>query len=127
MLVRTTPMKPRISLDRSIERMRKQLAGLAPYLRNGQAPHSLEVFDVETERLIADLLGETAELLDAYAYAEMGEAAGLVNITDEAPEGSGMDSQRQSYRGAACWKAACRSWKRAGPRSPRGSGPAGRC
>lgn len=96
MALRTTPPKPRISLDRSIERMRHQLADLAPYLRNGHALRSLEEFDLETERLIADLLGETSELLDAYEYAELGEAAGLVNMTDEAPEGTGMDSQRQS-------------------------------
>ena len=34
-------------------------------------------------------------MVDAYEYAELGEAAGLVNMTDEAPEGAGMDSQRQ--------------------------------
>jgi CBS domain-containing protein len=93
---RISPAKPRISLDRSIERMRKQLSDLAPYLRNGHPLRSLEEFDWDTERLIADLLGETSELLDAYEYAELGEAAGLVNVTDEAPEGTGMDSQRQN-------------------------------
>lgn len=96
MAVRTTPPKPRISLDRSIERMRKQLADLTPYLRDGHPLSSLEEFDLDTERLIAELLGEASELLGAYEYAELGEAAGLVNMTDEAPEGTGMDSQRQS-------------------------------
>ncbi len=95
MAVRTTPKKPRISLDCSIERMREQLADLAPFLGKGKPTRSLDEFDLETERLIADLLGETSELLDAYEYAELGEAAGLVNMTDEAPEGTGMDSQRQ--------------------------------
>jgi signal-transduction protein with cAMP-binding, CBS, and nucleotidyltransferase domain len=51
---------------------------------------------METERLIEDLLGQASDLLHAYEYAELGEAAGLVNMTDEAPEGTGMDSQRQS-------------------------------
>lgn len=95
MAVHTTPPKLRISLDQSIERMRKQLTDLAPFLRNGQALRSLEEFDLDTERVIADLLGETSQLLEAYEYAELGEAAGLVNMTDEAPEGTGMDSQRQ--------------------------------
>jgi len=93
---RTTPKKPRVSVDRSIERLRKQLADFAPYLGRGKPTRSLDEFDLETEHLIADLLGETSELLDAYEYAELGEAAGLVNMTDEAPEGTGMDSQRQS-------------------------------
>jgi len=93
---RTTPQKRRVSLDRSIERMREQLAQLAPYLGKGKPSRSLEEFDLETERLIGDLLGETSDLLEAYEYAELGEAAGLVNMTDEAPEGTGMDSQRQN-------------------------------
>ena len=96
MAVRTTPSKPRISLDRTIERMRKQLAEFAPFLGRGKPTCSLEEFDLETERLIEDLLGQASDLLHAYEYAELGEAAGLVNMTDEAPEGTGMDSHRQS-------------------------------
>ena len=96
MAVRTTPSKPRVSLDRTIERMRKQLAEFAPFLGRGTPTRSLEEFDLETERLIEDLLGQASDLLHAYEYAELGEAAGLVNMTDEAPEGTGMDSQRQS-------------------------------
>ena len=96
MAVRTTPQKSRVSLDRSIERMRKQLAEFAPFLGKGKPTRSLEEFDMETERLIEDLLGQASDLLQAYEYAELGEAAGLVNMTDEAPEGTGMDSQRQS-------------------------------
>jgi CBS domain-containing protein len=96
MTVRTTPSKQRVSLDRSIERMRKQLAEFAPFLGKGKPTRSLEEFDLETERLIEDLLGQASNLLHAYEYAELGEAAGLVNMTDEAPEGTGMDSQRQS-------------------------------
>ena len=96
MAVRTTPSKPRVSLDRSIERMRKQLAEFATFLGRGKQTRSLEEFDLETERLIEDLLGQASDLLHAYEYAELGEAAGLVNMTDEAPEGTGMDSQRQS-------------------------------
>jgi CBS domain-containing protein len=96
MAVRTTPSKPRVSLDRNIERMRKQLAELAPFLGRGRPTRSLEEFDLEAERLIEELLGLTSDLLHAYEYAELGEAAGLVNMTDEAPEGTGMDSERQS-------------------------------
>lgn len=96
MSTRTAPQKQRVSLDRSIERMRKQLAELAPFLGKGKPTRSLEEFDLETERLIGDLLGQTSDLLHAYEYAELGEAGGLVNMTDEAPEGTGMDSHRQS-------------------------------
>ncbi len=94
-MTRTTPKRARISLDRSIERLRKQLTELAAYLGKGHPTRSLEEFDLETEHLIADLLGETSELLEAYEYAEFGEAAGLVNLTDEAPESAGADGPRQ--------------------------------
>ena len=94
-MTRTTPKKLRVSLDRSIEQLRTQLAGFAPFLGKGTPTRSLDEFDLETERMIADLLGETSELLEAYEYAEVGEAAGLVNMPDEAPEGTGMDSLRQ--------------------------------
>ena len=93
---RTIPKKPRVSLDRSIEQLRKQLAEFASFLGKGKPTRSLDEFDLETERMIADLFGETSEALEAYEYAELGEAAGLVNMPDEAPEGTGMDSLRQS-------------------------------
>ena len=92
---RATPKRARISLDRSIERLRKQLSDLAAYLGKGIPTRALEEFDRDTEDLIADVLGETSELLEAYEYAEFGEAAGLVNMTDEAPESAGVESQRQ--------------------------------
>ena len=92
---RATPKRARISLDRSIERLRKQLADLAAYLGRGLPTRSLEEFDQDTENLIAELLGDTSELPEAYEYAEFGEAAGLVNLTDEAPESAGVESQRQ--------------------------------
>ena len=40
-------------------------------------------------------LGLGFSLLETYEYAELGEAAGLVNMPDEAPEGRGMDGERQ--------------------------------
>jgi CBS domain-containing protein len=92
----TNSKKPRLSLDRSIERMRKHLAELALFVKNGKAGRSLEEFDSESERLIAELLGETSGLLDAYQYAQLGEAAGLVNMTEEAPESIGLDGERQN-------------------------------
>jgi len=115
MAVRTTPSKPRVSLDRSIERMRKQLAEFAPFLGKGKQTRSLEEFDLETERLIEELLGQALTCCTPIEYAELGEAAGLVNMTDEAPEGTGMDSQRQSLLQRGRVLESCVSnWKRAG-------------
>src|ERR1044071_4382266 len=93
---RTASRKPRLSLERSIERMRKQLAELALFVKKVKGGRTLEEFDAESERLIGESLGETSALLDAYQYAQLGEAAGLVNMTEEAPESIGLDSERQS-------------------------------
>ena len=66
MAVRTTPSKPRVSLDRNIERMRKQLTEFGPFLGKGKPTVSLEEFDLEAEGLIEELLGQTSDLLHAY-------------------------------------------------------------
>jgi signal-transduction protein with cAMP-binding, CBS, and nucleotidyltransferase domain len=95
MALRTTPKPPRPSLDRSIERMRKQVTELTAFLGKGSPTRSLEEFDSETEALIGDLLGQASDLLHAYEYAESGDAAGLVNMTEEAPEAADLESERQ--------------------------------
>ena len=68
----TASKKPRLSLDRSIERMRKQLADLALFVKKTATRRTLEELDSESERLIAESLGETSALLDAYQYAQLG-------------------------------------------------------
>ncbi len=77
------------SLDRTIERLREQLHQLAPLFKHTQTAQTvtLDEFDVETERLIQSAFGDTSEMVEAYEYAQVGEAAGLVNFPDEAPEG----------------------------------------
>jgi CBS domain-containing protein len=89
-----------LALDRGIERLRHQLHVLAPLLSVGsrQTESIRDEFDTETERLISELLGETSELVEAYAYAQVGEAGGLVNFPDEAPEGGtgARDVERES-------------------------------
>jgi hypothetical protein len=67
---RTASRKPRLSLERSIERMRKQLAELALFVKKVKGGRTLEEFDADSERLIAESLGETSALLDAYQYAK---------------------------------------------------------
>jgi CBS domain-containing protein len=90
------PPRRRLSLDRNIERLREQLTQLRSYFGRSAVTRSLAEFDLETERLISDILGESSDLLGAYEYAQMGEAAGLVNMTDEAPESIGLDGERQT-------------------------------
>jgi len=85
-------------VDRDVELLRKQLTRFQPFLSRKTSGLSIEDFDQSTERLISQVFGETSELLEAYQYAKVGEAGGLVNLPDEAPEGGTHDTYRESIR-----------------------------
>ncbi len=87
------------ALDQNIDRFRQQLASLKTFIMGGLSTHSsIEEFDLATEELIAEVLGSSASMLEAYEYAQLGEAGGLVNLSDEAPEGAGLDNEREALR-----------------------------
>lgn len=86
------------TLDRDIERFRQRLATLKTFLMGNQPNTSLEEFDLATEELILEVLGRSSVMVEAYEYAQFGEAGGLVNLTEEAPEGANLDHDRQSLR-----------------------------
>ncbi len=85
-------------LDRNIDRFRQQVASLKVFLMGGSPTISIEEFDLATEELIAEVLGNSSSLLETYEYAQLGEAGGLVNLTEEAPESTGLDDQREALR-----------------------------
>lgn len=86
------------SLDQDIQRLRKQLEDLKKHLMTEPSAEILNEFDAVTEDLLAEAFGSSSLLLDTYEYAEVGEAAGLMNLTDEAPEGTNSQSQRETIR-----------------------------
>jgi len=99
MTIRTsTETNRRASLDDQIDRLRAQLARLEPLLSPATPASSLEEFDGATERVITDAFGSTSDKLDTYYYAQLGEAASMLNLQEEAPEGSHDDLGRESLR-----------------------------
>jgi hypothetical protein len=86
----------RLFVERDIERLREQLAKFQPFLSRRKHRLSLEEFDAAAERLLGRVFGETSELLETYAYAKLGEAAGLVNMPEEAQESGAHDVERES-------------------------------
>ncbi len=86
------------SLDQDIQRLRQQLDVLKKHLMNEPSAETLDQFDTVAEDLLADVFGSSSSILDTYAYAEVGEAAGLLNLTDEAPEGANAQTQRETIR-----------------------------
>ena len=83
-------------VERDIERFRQQLARFQPLLSRRSTAGSLEEFDLATERLIGRVFGEASELLEAYEYAKLGEAASLVNLPEEAQESGVHDIPREA-------------------------------
>ena len=82
------------TLDQDIHQFREQLSTLKSFLMNS-ATTSIEEFDLATEELIASVFGRSSANLETYEYAELGEAGGLVNLTEEAAT---LDENRESLR-----------------------------
>jgi len=87
-----------LSLDKDIQRLRQQLDGLKKHLMTEPSAEILNEFDAKTEDLLSEAFGSSSPLLDTYEYAEVGEAAGLINLPDEASEGTDSQSQRETIR-----------------------------
>lgn len=86
------------SLDRDIQRLRDRMEKLKTFVMGDQSSTPIEEFDLATEELITDVFGSASPMIDAYEYAQLGEAGGLVNLTEEAPENITLDTNRDSLR-----------------------------
>jgi CBS domain-containing protein len=86
------------TLDQDITRIRRQLEIVKQFLKDEPSPAALNEFDSATEDILADALGSSSPLLDTYDYAQLGEAAGLMNLPEGAPEGTTHQSQRETIR-----------------------------
>ncbi len=117
-------MGHRVSLDQQFDRFRTQLARLEPLLIGPATSDSLEEFDAATERVIAEAFGSTSDKLETYYYAQLGEAASMLNLQEEAPEGSHDDLGRESLRQrrrvleSCLWELEAKRAANAGKRSP---------
>ena len=71
------------TVDRNIDQLRKQLSILKDYLRTEPSAEILADFDAKTEEFIHEIMGSSSPMNDAYAYATVGEATGLMNMSEE--------------------------------------------
>jgi CBS domain-containing protein len=85
-------------LDRDINRLRQQLDIVKTYLIDEPSAAILNEFDSTTEDILADAFGSSSPLLDTYEYAQLGEAAGLMNLPEGGSEGATHHSQRETIR-----------------------------
>jgi CBS domain-containing protein len=93
-----TRLRRGLFVDRDIERLQQQLSRFKPFLSRRHAGMSLEEFDRAIEQVLSDVFGESSEVVEAYQYAKLGEAAGLVNLPEEAQETGAHDVERESLQ-----------------------------
>ena len=86
------------SIDRDINRLRKELVTLKGYLMREPSPEVLVEFDAKTVDLISEIMGSSSPMIEAYEYATVGEASGLINAPEEGLEGITHESQRETLR-----------------------------
>jgi CBS domain-containing protein len=96
--VAKTRLSRGLFLDRDIERFRGHLGKFRTFLSKGPSTSSLADFDQETDGLISLVFGAASELLEAYEYAQLGEASSLVNLPEEAQEPGAQDVDRESLQ-----------------------------
>ncbi len=65
---------------------------------NEPAAEVLVEFDAKTVDLISDIMGSSSPMIEAYEYATVGEASGLMNVPEEGLEGITHESQRETLR-----------------------------
>jgi len=93
-----TPSEKEAFLDRDLKRLREQLDTLKSYLVRQPLQGTLVDFDWETEDIIHRVFGSSSPLVVIYDYAQIGEAAGMVNLPEEAPEGVTHATERETLR-----------------------------
>ncbi len=85
------------NLDRDIQRLREQIEKLTPYFSEKPAM-PLEEFDLTSEQLLTEIFGSSSDMVEAYAYAELGEIGSRINLPEEAQEGGAHDTARESLQ-----------------------------
>ncbi len=92
------PSEKEASLDRDLQRLREQLETIKSFLVRQPLEETLMDFDWETEDIIHKMFGRSSPLVVIYDYAQIGEAAGIVNLPEGAPEGVTHATERETLR-----------------------------
>ena len=94
----TTRLDRGLFVERNIDRINELLTRFKPFLSRRTPTARLADFDAAAEQTLAQIFGEASNLAEAYEYAKTGEAAGLVNLPEEAQENGAQDIDRESLQ-----------------------------
>ncbi|WP_447983017.1 CBS domain-containing protein [Nitrospira sp. Nam74] len=94
----TTRLDRGLFVNRNIDRIKDLLVRFKPFLSRRSNLARLAEFDAETEQALGEIFGEASDLREAYEYAKFGEAAGIINLPEEAQENGTQDIERESLQ-----------------------------
>lgn len=78
------PVKQKENLRESIACLGQRIQEFDDLLSGHGSKDAVREFDEGTELVLSDMFGNPSEVLEAYAYAQLGEAAGWINLPEEA-------------------------------------------
>ena len=84
------------SLEGDLARLKLKLEKFRGILSKQESAASLSEFDESTEQVIGEIFGSSSEMMEAYSYAQLGEAGGLINLPEEAQGPGEQDTERLS-------------------------------
>ena len=86
-----------MSLDGQLARLKLQLELFRGILSKHETETSLTEFDAATEQIVGEIFGSPSEMMEAYSYAQLGEAGGVINLPEEAQGPGEQDTERLSF------------------------------
>lgn len=86
------------NLSESIACLEQRILEFDQLLSLGAKDEAIGEFDEGTELLLSDVFGNPSEILEAYTYAQLGEAAGWINLPEEGQLEGDQDMERQSLQ-----------------------------
>ena len=92
------PAKPRLAPEEAINRLQRQIEKFNNLLSVEASEEDLKAFDVDTGSVLADAFGNPSKIIEVYAYAQLGEAGGLINLQEEAQLDGAQDMAHQSLQ-----------------------------
>ena len=94
----TKQSNPKKFHEKDLDRLRDQLARFDTALSQGSKKEAIKAFDDDMESLLAEVFGNPSEILEAYAYAQLGEAGAWINLPEEAQLDGVQDVERLSLQ-----------------------------
>jgi len=92
------PSKQKLSPEEAMSRVQRQLEKFNHLLLVEASEEDLKAFEVDTDAILADVFCNPSEIFELYAYAELGEAAGRINLPEEAQLEGEQDMEHQSLQ-----------------------------